>query len=112
MPSKNRRPRSTQAYQKNRAELLKDKPMCHWCKRKPATEADHLIEVDRGGSNDLDNLVPSCKQCNARRGANYKAAKGRARAANRPNPKPQAKRKAKPKNFLDQPLPLPPRPRD
>jgi len=116
MPSKNRRPRSTGAYQKNRGELLRDKPLCHWCKRRPATEADHLIEIDRGGSNDLDNLVPSCKPCNARRGANYKAAKGRARAANRPGAKQNRgtpKRKANPKkrsDFLDQPLLLTPRP--
>jgi hypothetical protein len=48
-------------------------PLCHWCKRRPATEADHLIEVDAGGSD--GPLVPACKPCNATRGANYKAKK-------------------------------------
>ena len=115
MPSTNKRPRDTAAYKKNRAELLRDKPLCHWCKRRPGVEADHLIELDRGGSNDPDNLVPSCKPCNARRGANYKAAKGRARQAARPGhqpTKPSTKRKPNKtrNNFLDQHQPLPPRP--
>jgi hypothetical protein len=106
---------SNTAYLKARRELLADKPRCHWCKKRQATEADHLIEHDRGGTDTPDNLVPSCKPCNARRGANYKAAKGRARQAARPGhqpTKPSAKRKPNKtrKNFLDQHQPLPPRP--
>jgi hypothetical protein len=106
---------SDTAYLKARRELLADKPRCHWCKKRQATEADHLIEHDRGGTDTPDNLVPSCKPCNARRGANYKAAKGRARQAARPGhqpTKPLAKRKPNKtrKNFLDQHQLLPPRP--
>jgi hypothetical protein len=106
---------SNTAYLKARRELLADKPRCHWCKKRQATEADHLIEHDRGGADTPDNLVPSCKPCNARRGANYKAAKGRARQAARPGhqpTKPSAKRKPNKtrKDFLDQHQPLPPRP--
>jgi hypothetical protein len=106
---------SNTAYLKARRELLADKPRCHWCKKRQATEADHLIEHDRGGTDTPDNLVPSCKPCNARRGANYKAAKGRARQAARPgnqtktrsqNRKPKKTRK----DFLDQHQLLPPRP--
>ena len=58
------------AYQKARRELLEGSPTCHWCKRNPATEADHLLEVDSGGSH-LDGMVPSCKPCNSRRGAEH-----------------------------------------
>jgi hypothetical protein len=106
---------SNTAYLKARRELLADKPRCHWCKKRQATEADHLIEHDRGGTDTPDNLVPSCKPCNARRGANYKAAKGRARQAARPGhqpTKPSAKRKPNKtrKDFLDQHQSLPPRP--
>jgi hypothetical protein len=106
---------SNTAYLKARRELLADKPRCHWCKKRQATEADHLIEHDRGGTDTPDNLVPSCKPCNARRGANYKAAKGRARQAARPGHQPtktSAKRKPNKtrKNFLDQHQLLPPRP--
>ena len=45
--------------------------MCHWCKRVAATDADHLVPYDAGGSDDLDNLVPACKSCNSKRGASY-----------------------------------------
>ena len=106
---------SNAAYLKARRELLADKPRCHWCKKRQATEADHLIEHDRGGTDTPDNLVPSCKPCNARRGANYKAAKGRARQAARPgNQIKTHTQKRKPtksrKNFLDDTKQLPPRP--
>lgn len=57
-------------YRTNRRILLRDNPACHWC-GKPATEADHLIERDLGGSDEIENLVPSCKPCNSRRGAEY-----------------------------------------
>ena len=81
-------------YRKNRQQLLRDKPLCHWCKKQPATQADHVIEHDKGGSNDLDNLVPSCAKCNGRRGARYGNAKRTAqhtkRNGNRPG-KPTSK---------------------
>ena len=60
----------TEAYKRARAELLRDKPVCYWCRKAPATEADHLIEADLGGTHE-DGLVPSCKACNSRRGATY-----------------------------------------
>lgn len=62
--------RNTQAYRRARAELLRDNPVCHWCRKAPATEADHLLEADQGGTH-LDGMVPSCKACNSRRGAAY-----------------------------------------
>ena len=60
---------SSKEYRNNRAILLADNPVCHWCRKAKATEADHLIELSRGGTHELDNLVPSCKSCNSRRGA-------------------------------------------
>ena len=76
---------STTNYRRNRAQLLKDQPLCHWCKQRPATEADHLIEHDRGGTDELDNLVPSCKPCNGKRGQAYLNAKNRKRQQLRAN---------------------------
>ncbi len=70
-------------YKRNRAAILKAQPLCHWCHTRPATEADHLIEVDRGGDHSLDNLVPSCKPCNRRRGQRYKAARDHQRQHDR-----------------------------
>jgi hypothetical protein len=61
--------RSSPEFLKRRAELLQDKPLCHWCNKAPATEADHLIPYDLVG--DDTELVPACKPCNSRRGAQY-----------------------------------------
>jgi hypothetical protein len=69
-----------------------------------------LIEIDRGGTNGMDNLVPACKQCNATRGANYKAAKQRAKNAARPGARQPAQKPNKRKQFLDDNQRLPPRP--
>jgi hypothetical protein len=62
----------TPQYLEARKQLLAGNPACHWCGQ-PATEADHIIEHDRGGTDTLDNLVPACKPCNSRRGQLYKA---------------------------------------
>ena len=59
---------STDRYKSARHELLRDNPTCHWCHRNPATELDHLVEVDKGGTIE-DGYVASCKSCNATRGA-------------------------------------------
>ena len=56
---------------RNRLIVLEHEPVCHWCHKAKSTEADHLIETDRGGTDDLDNLVGSCKPCNAARGNRY-----------------------------------------
>lgn len=85
---------NSRAYQEARRRLLSDSPLCHWCQRNPATTADHLIEVDAGGERDLDQLVPACRPCNSRRGAQYRNAKngvGRYKTPNRntPGPKPR-----------------------
>ena len=70
MPKRTSDPR----YRQARQALLADNPPCHWCGG-IATEADHLIEHDMHGTDDLDNLVPACKPCNAKRGALYLAQK-------------------------------------
>ena len=61
---------STSSYKKARAELLADNPLCYWCGKAPATEADHLLEVDNGGTH-TDGMVPSCKPCNSKRGVEH-----------------------------------------
>jgi hypothetical protein len=70
-------------YRNNRTALLKGQPLCHWCHKKVADTADHLIEVDRGGDNSLANLVPACRECNSRRGTQYKSARDRQRIHDR-----------------------------
>jgi len=53
--------------------VLEGNPLCHWCKKAPATEADHLLPFDMVG--DDTPIVASCKPCNAQRGAIYLAQK-------------------------------------
>ena len=62
-------------YLKNRRVVLQGNPICYWCKRAPATQADHIIELDRGGGNELENLVPACAKCNNKRAHLYSSAK-------------------------------------
>ncbi|MCI3238198.1 HNH endonuclease [Streptomyces spinosisporus] len=77
-------------YLRNRAALLADGPACVYCVA-PATTADHVIPQARGGTHDLDNLVPACGPCNTaknnrtpdewRAGIATRAVSRRARAA-------------------------------
>jgi 5-methylcytosine-specific restriction endonuclease McrA len=32
-------------------------------------DVDHVIPVSKGGGNEMDNLVPSCRSCNNKKGA-------------------------------------------
>ncbi len=45
--------------------------LCQYCScvltKKTAT-MDHVTPLSRGGSNDIDNIVPACRSCNARKG--------------------------------------------
>jgi hypothetical protein len=65
-------------FRRRRAELLQGNPLCHWCNKAPATEADHLIPYDIVG--DDTPLVGACKSCNSRRGAEHVNGKRTAQA--------------------------------
>ncbi len=81
---KPRRDIDTAAYRTQRVEFLQHNTTCHWCKRAKATTVDHLIEVDRGHDPmDIENWVPACHKCNARRGAEYLAKKRAMSSQNR-----------------------------
>ncbi|MBW2596963.1 MAG: HNH endonuclease [Deltaproteobacteria bacterium] len=47
--------------------LLRDGFTCQYCgRRAPDVElhVDHIIPLSRGGTDDLDNLVTACSECN------------------------------------------------
>jgi hypothetical protein len=73
----NSQTRNKTEFKKNRARLLADNPPCHWCGINVATEADHVLSIIEGGGNSMDNLVPACKPCNARRGQRVKTERER-----------------------------------
>ena len=67
---------NTKRWKELRAQVLTEEPVCHWCRKAPSTEADHLIELARDdGADPYDraNIVGSCKPCNSARGRNYQA---------------------------------------
>ena len=72
------------AYKRNRQIALGREPVCHWklpgCTM-ASTQADHVVAVSQGGSNDLSNLVGSCESCNRRRGIDLGNATKRRRKA-------------------------------
>lgn len=52
------------------------KGVCYHCENKfPLTELtmDHLIPIARGGKSDKKNCVPSCKDCNTKKGHKTRA---------------------------------------
>lgn len=65
-------PRRTHRWKQLRTQLLAHQPVCYWCKKRPATELDHVIPIAQcEDPYDADNLVPACKPCNSTRGTRY-----------------------------------------
>lgn len=69
---------NSKQYKDNRAQILADNPQCYICGRH-ATTVDHLLEVDRGGTHDLENLAPCCLSCNSRKGQQWGETKKKAK---------------------------------
>ena len=42
---------------------------CMYCGAMPSLGVDHVIPLIRQGSNEIDNLAPSCLTCNRKKGA-------------------------------------------
>jgi 5-methylcytosine-specific restriction endonuclease McrA len=53
-------------YKRLKAIVFKrDNYTCRYCGQVGGKlEADHVIPISKGGANDLDNLVTSCRKCN------------------------------------------------
>ena len=74
----------TKRWKELRAQVIQDEPICHWCRKKPSTQADHVIELDAGADPyDRTLIVGACASCNARRGAEYVNKKTATRIQNR-----------------------------
>jgi 5-methylcytosine-specific restriction endonuclease McrA len=40
---------------------------CAYCGERRPLQADHRIPLSRGGSNSIDNILPACQRCNAKK---------------------------------------------
>lgn len=43
--------------------------MCYYCRISKATSLDHVTPISKGGTNNINNLVPACISCNSKKGA-------------------------------------------
>jgi len=62
---------SMERARKERRRLLKEDAHCHWCGCELTVETatlEHIIPLDRGGTNRRDNLTLACADCNHKRG--------------------------------------------
>ena len=70
-------------YQRNRRLILEGNPPCTYCGKENADTVDHIIELDRGGGHELENLTPCCAQCNNNKGHRYVSARNAHRRQSR-----------------------------
>jgi len=42
-------------------------PFCYYCKINKSNSIDHKIPLSKGGTNNIDNLVPACISCNSKK---------------------------------------------
>lgn len=40
---------------------------CAYCGARDPLEADHRVPLSRGGTNDISNILPACRSCNAKK---------------------------------------------
>lgn len=50
------------------AVLARNDGLCVYCRVAKGTHRDHDIALARGGSNDINNIVPACGPCNSAKG--------------------------------------------
>ena len=54
-------------WRRRKAQVLANSTICHICGHDQADTADHLVPIERGGSNDMSNLKPAhhlpCPTC-------------------------------------------------
>ncbi len=66
---RDRQKRFGRLWQKKRAIVLAEEPLCQVCRRAAATECDHIVPVADGGTDARSNLRGLCKACHSRKTA-------------------------------------------
>lgn len=50
-------------------ELCSKHPICPYCLMKKPNTIDHVKPLSKGGTNDIENMLPACVSCNSKKGA-------------------------------------------
>lgn len=50
-------------FRRARSEIKKRRIKCRVCNEEYATELHHIIAVENGGTDDIENLMPLCREC-------------------------------------------------
>lgn len=59
---------NTKTWKRLRQVKLISDPLCEACRRKPATDVDHIIGISKGGSpTAMENLRSLCHACHSRK---------------------------------------------
>jgi len=57
----------TKQYERTRAWLLQQEPLCRRCREQGrirlATQTHHIVPLSEGGTNEAANLMPVCDEC-------------------------------------------------
>jgi len=53
------------AWQRMRALVLREQPVCAACRRAPSVDVDHIVALRDGGSGDRGNLRGLCRSCHS-----------------------------------------------
>lgn len=54
-------------WQALRLLVLSEEPVCQDCGREMATQVDHVVSLERGGTHDRENLRALCASCHSKK---------------------------------------------
>lgn len=59
--------RKGRPWRRLREQVLREEPVCRWCRSRPSTVVDHILPLSRYPelAHDRTNLTGSCQPCNS-----------------------------------------------
>lgn len=55
----------SKVLKENQYQLKENRGVCTYCNRESDTTFDHIIPRDKGGPDEISNMVPACQSCNS-----------------------------------------------